>query len=99
MNTVNWKDLVTEHLERYSETWEDIVSSSIRANTWNDDNPDDNTQEGSFTREFDPDYGSINGDHFIIWTPTRVVFPHGYDGSETVQSVSRHPSEEVVYHE
>jgi len=49
-------------------------------------------------RQFDAGYGSEEGKPFTLWTADRVYFPACYDGSEWVESVPRHPSDEVTDH-
>jgi hypothetical protein len=57
------------------------------------------TPMDELNREFDDDFGAIEGAPFCLWTYKRVYFPTSYDGSEGVMSVSRNPDGEVVNHE
>ena len=49
-------------------------------------------------REFDSDYGCMEGHPFTAWSKTRVYFPVDYDGAEWVGSVPRNPCDEVTEH-
>lgn len=42
--------------------------------------------------EYDSGYGGQECHSIWLWTPTRVLFVHEYDGSTYVASVPRHPT-------
>ena len=46
--------------------------------------------------EFDAGYGGEEGAPFTAWTPTRVLFPVCYDGSEWVGSAPREPTAQAL---
>ena len=52
--------------------------------------------EEQLDREFDDGYGGSEGAPFTAWTPTRVLFPVVYDGSEWVGSAPRDPTPEAM---
>ena len=72
-----WREMITDVMEIYGESFADVVSSTI-------------TDE-QLDVEFDSGFGSPEGIPFTIWTKNRVYFPHEYDGAESVRSVSRNP--------
>lgn len=41
--------------------------------------------------EFDTGYGTAGCHYITLWTPTRVIYTHEYDGSITLHSVPRNP--------
>ena len=46
---------------------------------------------GCFDYEYDEGYGTQECHDFYIWTITRILFIHEYDGSTYIESVPRHP--------
>lgn len=40
---------------------------------------------------YDPGYGFMDVHNIMIWTPTRVIYVHEYDGSTSLRSVPRNP--------
>jgi hypothetical protein len=80
-NTDNWRDMITDALASRGETWADMVAfePAERMDTVLD-------------ARFDAGYGAAEGEPFALWTGNYVYFPHEYDGSESVYSVSRHPN-------
>jgi len=77
-----WRKELAGAMGDHKESWGDIVGQTKF-------NPD---------REFDPGYGSAEGEAFTIWTDKRVYFPLEYDGSEWVSSVPRNPCDEKYDH-
>ena len=57
----------------------------------------DEAKEG-LDYDFDDGFGGTNGPSFTAWTLTRVYFPAEYDGSEWIDSVPRHPSNNATCH-
>ena len=49
-------------------------------------------------KEFDPDFGGLNGEPFTAWTDKYVYFQACYDGAEWVDYVSRNPDGEPTGH-
>lgn len=49
-------------------------------------------------KNFDSDFGGVEGTPFILWTEERVYFALEYDGSEYVGSVPRNPRNEKFTH-
>lgn len=49
--------------------------------------------------EFDPGFGSTNGQPFTAWGRDRVYFPLSYDGAEWIGSAPRNPSFEKLSHQ
>jgi hypothetical protein len=45
-------------------------------------------------REFDAGYGGVEGDPFVAWTNTHVVFGVCYDGAEWLAKLPRNPDED-----
>lgn len=80
----SWRKLIIEAMERYNESWQDVVSHTFR--------------DDSLIREFDDGFGGTEGVPFTVWTRNRVYFPVCYDGSEWVESVSRNPDGNPTYH-
>jgi hypothetical protein len=80
----NWRTLLTSHMTLHGETLADIVS-----NTMTDEDMD---------IRFDNGFGGTEGAWFTVWTDKRVYFPTCYDGSEWVESVSRHPDGQATAH-
>ena len=80
----NWKAMLEIELLKHGETWDDV---------------EDNTMsEKEMGWYFDPSYGTEEGVPFTVWTKNRVYFPVCYDGSEWVESVSRHPDGKPTRH-
>ena len=84
MKEKTWRQMITEELKENKETWNDIVSITL-------------TDE-ELDKEFDPGYGSREGQPFTAWTKRRVYFPVTYDGAEWVASVSRKPNGKPTEH-
>ncbi|MEM9263964.1 MAG: hypothetical protein AAGA46_00395 [Cyanobacteria bacterium P01_F01_bin.13] len=79
-----WRGLIKDELNSNSESWEDIVSTTLT--------------EQDLDREFDDSYGGAEGCPFTLWTHKRVYFPTEYDGAEGVKSAPRNPSNEKTEH-
>lgn len=79
-----WKKLITEELENQSETWDELIHTTLT--------------ESQLENEFDDSYGHSQGLPFTLWTERRVYFPVVYDGSEWVGSVPRYPGQEATAH-
>ena len=79
-----WRELLTEHMALYGDTFASIESSTLL--------------DSELDQEFDSGYGSSQGCPFTVWTAKRVYFPAVYDGAEWVESVSRHPDGESTSH-
>jgi len=74
---VSWRELLTEELADYGETWADVVSHTLT--------------EEQLDQRFNDGFGVPEGCPFTLWTQKRVYFPDEYDGAEGVSSVSRNP--------
>lgn len=79
-----WREEIVNCMRSSHETWDDVVNVVIC--------------EGGLDKEFNSDYGLIEGPFFTLWTEKRVYFPVDYDGSESVRSVSRNPDGRETYH-
>lgn len=79
-----WKELLEEEMRHNGEALSDLVEITL-------------TDE-EMVVEFDAGRGSIEGKPFTAWTATSVYFPVCYDGSEWVESVSRHPDGKPTFH-
>lgn len=80
----NWKDLISEEMEKHGECWEDLVSCTMT---------DEEAEEG-----FERDHEGPHGREFTAWTKNRVYFPFCYDGFEGCKSVPRNPDGGVSPH-
>lgn len=78
MIITNWKTMIEEEMERYKDSFDNVVSCTL--------------SDEELLVDFDSDYGAEEGESFTLWTKNRVYFSHSYDGSEFVSSVSRHPT-------
>ena len=81
--TMTWRELISEEMKMYSETWTDVEST---------------VGSEDFDRWFDDGYGLTEGTPFTIWTAKRVYFPACYDGAEWCASVSRNPNGIATQH-
>jgi hypothetical protein len=76
-------------------TWRRLIESRIG---WENVVHVAKDPESSLDKEFD--YNQHVGEEscceFTLWTADRVYFPVYYEGCETLRSVSRNPSDEVV---
>ncbi|NGX57216.1 MAG: hypothetical protein K940chlam3_00100 [Chlamydiae bacterium] len=79
-----WRELIEAEMERRGECWEDVVAFSPEEINWD--------------KEFDPGFGTSEGEPFTLWTTQRVYFPSVYDGAEEAESVPRNPRDEVTHH-
>lgn len=80
----NWKQLITEQLQKNGETWGDIIATTLT--------------EEELNSEFDSGYGWADGKPFTAWTKNYVYFPAVYDGSEWCDSVPRNPCDIAKKH-
>lgn len=80
----NWKELLEIAMAYRGETLIDLVANTL--------------SEEEMLVEFDDDFGSEEGKPFTAWSQKAVYFPAKYDGSEWVESVSRHPDGEPTNH-
>lgn len=84
MRNNNWAEDLALAMEKYGETWQDVVSHTFTAEQLHE--------------RFDHGYGAAKGSPFTVWTKGRVYFPWQYDGSEGVASVSRNPDGKATDH-
>lgn len=99
-----WRTLITSKLTSNNETWDDVISCVVNANT------DAMLFDEKYAKKvlefegdlldfpFYPGYGITRGPYFTIWTEKYVYFPHDYDGLETVASVPRNPNDIAMEH-
>ncbi len=80
-----WRELITEEMESYGETLDDIIGQAPLSTEWMD-------------QPFDARNWRTEGLPFTVWTATRIYFPTSYDGQESVASVSRHPDGQPTGH-
>jgi hypothetical protein len=73
----SWREMIGDALESRGETWEDVVSHTLRPH--------------EFDLSFDIEFGSPEHPPFRLWTDNWVYFSHEYDGFVSVESVARHP--------
>ena len=81
----NWKEMLSEAMKRRDETFSDIEENTMT--------------EEEMNREFDTDYGAVEGCPFTVWTKNTVYFPICYDGAESVGMVSRNPDGKATNHQ
>lgn len=86
MELTTWRAEIVEHLKLHGMTWDDIEDMAVEGG------------EEALDKQFDPGFGGEEGAPFTVWTPTRVLFPWCYDGSEGVTSVARHPNGTPTHH-
>jgi hypothetical protein len=79
-----WRAELNKALLAMIETWADIESNTMT--------------DAEMDEEFYNGYGGHEGCAFTVWTHKRVYFPAGYDGSEWVESVARHPDGHATPH-
>ena len=70
-----WRKLLSDEMSLCGETLADVEYNTM--------------SDAEMDVEFDATYGNIEGRPFTVWTQRRVYFPVGYDGRESVGSVSR----------
>jgi hypothetical protein len=73
------EDYAAEHIPNYRAMLKGVVLSLADAMPWLD-------------YEFYDGFGGVNCQSVYIWTTTKVIFIHEYDGSTTIQSVPRNPT-------
>lgn len=101
-----WRELISQEMERYGESWANVVHYAMRTNHQNcegryserKEHELECTKQPSFDEEFDSGFGLKEGCYFTVWTAKRVYFPEDYDGSESCRSVPRDPCEEATVH-
>jgi hypothetical protein len=81
-------------------TWRKLISKemTIRGDSW-DEVEQAEISEEELDVEFYEGFGGAEGVPFTLWTKDRVYFPHEYDGSESVRSVSRDPNGKRIDHD
>ena len=80
---VCWGELILEEMEEYGDTLP-IIHSTL-------------SQE-EMDRYFYPGYGASTSVPVNAWTKNRVYFCIRYDGSDSIGSVPREPSDEKAIH-
>ncbi len=80
-----WRKLLEDALEEKSETWADIESCTL--------------SDTELDKEFDDDYGLVEGAPFTVWTANHVYFPVRYDGSEWAGCAARNPDGKPTKHQ
>lgn len=65
---------------------------------WHNTYPATDTFEEFLHKEFDDDYGGIEGDSFVILTKDWIYFPICYDGAEWIERVPRYPNDTFIPH-
>ena len=80
-----WRDMIEDEMKNHDDSLSAWVVKVIPADL-------------DLDRQFDAGWGGAEGKPFTLWTADRVYFPACYDGSEWVESVPRHPSDEVTDH-
>ena len=79
-----WRELLITDFMWNQESWSNIESMTL-------------TRE-QLDNAFNCSWGGIHGSPFTVWTKKRVYFPACYDGSEWIESVSRHPDGNATEH-
>lgn len=79
-----WRELISSALTDSNESWDDVVYCTL--------------SDAQLDREFNDDWGGIEGDAFTMWTSNHVYFPVCYDGAEWVGSVPRNPQQTPIGH-
>ena len=80
-----WKKMLEDALKERGEELADLEANTLT--------------EADMVKEFDSDFGCIEGVPFTAWSAKTVYFPISYDGAEWVGSVSRHPDGEATEHQ
>lgn len=86
-----WRELLEHAMKKHGETTEDVTVVIFAVGPVKKTADSLDATKGFFDQSFDSGYGLKNGRPFRVWTDNRVYFPADYDGSEWVESVSRHP--------
>lgn len=94
-----YRKMISEALAEHGESWEDVVCLVVgKADEFARMGWPKELQgvsgEAQLDVPIDSGYGSVEGPPFHLWTTNRIYFQCGYDGSEWVSSVPRHPSGE-----
>ena len=79
-----WRKEITAVMQDHGESWADVEGCTL--------------DDAALDVAFDTLSGRPEGEHFTLWTRTRVYFPACYDGTEWVASVPRHPCDEATEH-
>jgi len=79
-----WRILITEVMGFVGDTWGDVVFCTL--------------SDSKLDIVFNDGYGECEGLPFTLWTTKHVYFPVCYDGSESVDCVSRNPNWEAKRH-
>jgi hypothetical protein len=74
-------------------TWRKELEKCLKHTGDNWDELTINIKKGGLDKEFDPGYGSAEGDPFTAWSDRYVYFPAECDGSEWATYVHRNPTE------
>jgi hypothetical protein len=84
MEMTTWRKEIVDAMEEVYDSWDNVVGCTL--------------SDGELDVEFNADFGTVEGQAFMLWTKSRVYFPVVYDGSEWVSSVPRNPCEEKKQH-
>ena len=84
MEMTTWRKEIAEAMEESYDSWDNVVACTL--------------SDAELDAEFNPSYGSNEGEPFTLWTKSRVYFPVVYDGAEWASSVSRNPCDEKKQH-
>ena len=85
MKMTNWKKLLVSAMKERGEDLADLEANTLT--------------EVDMTKDFDADFGAVEGAPFTAWSAKTVYFPACFDGAEWVGSVSRHPDGEPTEHQ
>ena len=72
-------------------TWRKLLKNAFSQTGDNFDKMETTLTETQLDKEFDPDFGSPEGDSFTAWGTLFVYFPVTYDGAEWVGYAPRNP--------
>ena len=73
------KNKIEQELSKYNETWNDVENHTINKDYLN----------AEYSKDGPPMYA------FNLWTKSRVYFTTRYDGTEGIDSISKHPTENI----
>ena len=94
---MNLEKAIRESMENHGESEEDVEQVKLfKTSGYRDvESSSDVDSLEDLDIDFDSSYGSESGPRFYLWTENRVYFKQIYDGSESVTSVPRKPTDEV----
>jgi len=84
MSRTSWKKEFLKVFERTGDSFENIKTT---------------LSSEEMQKEFDNDYGGVEGAPFTAWSDKYVYFPICYDGSEWIGWVERNPCDTPSLHQ